>query len=145
DFGPTTEAGVKALQRAHGAGANGVVDPATWRLLDELELRVDAGDDGIAEELEGAIDQAVIRSGVNSVTWPNRGRAPGGYNIGMAKTFALAVERYLKGDSAATIMAMAETGDATKDALTHYKAEFAKLNMRNDTAGLNTLRHLFVL
>jgi len=145
DFGPTTEAGVKAFQRAHSVSADGVVGATTWRLLDELELRIDAGDDGIAEELEGAIDQAVIRSGVNGITWPNRGRAPGGYYLGMAKTFALAVERYNRGDGAATIMAMAETGDPTKDALTHYKAEFAKLGMRNDKAGLDTLRHLFAL
>ena len=145
DFGPMTEAGVKAFQRAHGAGADGIVGPVSWRLLDELELRLDAGDDGIPEDLEGAIDQMVIRSGVNSIQWPNRGRAPGGYYLGMAKTFALAVERYRKGDSAALIMAGAETGDASTDALTYLRAEFAAKGMQNTASGLDTLRHLFVL
>ena len=145
DFGSLTEAAVKAFQRAHGVSADGIIGPVTWRLLDELELRLDAGDDGIRDDLEGAIDQAVIRSGVNSISWPNRGRAPSGYYLGMAKTFALAVERYNKGDSAALIMAAAESGDASKDALAFLRSEFAAKGMKNNVAGLDTLRHLFVL
>jgi len=144
-FGPITNSGVRAFQRAHAAGVDGVVGPKTWGLLDELDRRHEAGDDGITDDLAGKIDQAVIRSGVHSIHWPNRGRAPSGYLNGMAKTYALAVKRYLKGDGAAQLMAMAETGDGGTDALTHMKAEFLNVGMKNDKAGQDTLRHLFVL
>ena len=42
-------------------------------------------------------------------------------------------------------MGEAETGNASKDALTWYHAEFAAEEMPNDVAGIDTLRHLFVM
>ncbi|HZI17146.1 MAG TPA: N-acetylmuramoyl-L-alanine amidase [Pyrinomonadaceae bacterium] len=36
NFGPKTEAAVRALQRKHGLVGDGIVGPRTWRLLDQL-------------------------------------------------------------------------------------------------------------
>jgi len=35
-FGPATEAGVKALQRASGLDDDGIVGPQTWDAIDSL-------------------------------------------------------------------------------------------------------------
>ncbi len=50
-----------------------------------------------------------------------------------------------RGDAAALEAAKAATADVTKDALAHFRPEFAALGMSNDQAGATTLRHLFVL
>jgi hypothetical protein len=63
----------------------------------------------------------------------------------MAKTFAHAMARLNAGDSAMQIMAQAATGNADKDALTYYAAEFSAKGMANNVAGVATLRHLFVM
>ena len=47
--------------------------------------------------------------------------------------------------AAATEMAKANTGNATKDALAWYAQIFQNAGMSNEAAGVNTLRHLFVL
>ena len=65
-------------------------------------------------------------------------------------TFELAVygRVYCKlkaGDAVAKEMAKANTDNEAKDALAHYAQEFQSSGMNNSTAGIDTLRHLFVL
>ena len=49
------------------------------------------------------------------------------------------------GDPAAIDMAKPDTGNPDRDALTWYAALFSDVGMDNHTAGVDTLRHLFVL
>jgi N-acetylmuramoyl-L-alanine amidase/Bacterial SH3 domain len=77
--------------------------------------------------------------------WRDRGLAPAGYVKGMALVFARAYCKLKGGDAPAQEMARASSGNAEKDALAHYAPEFAALGMRNDVAGVDTLRNLFVL
>lgn len=63
----------------------------------------------------------------------------------MAFAFARCYCKLKASDPAAVEMAKAATGDAAKDALAHYQAEFAALGMSNAAAGAVTLRHLFAL
>jgi hypothetical protein len=77
--------------------------------------------------------------------WQDRGTAPLGYLKGMTLVFARAYCKLRAGDSAAREMARASSGNTEKDALAHYAPEFARLGMKNDAAGSDTLRHLFVL
>ena len=145
DFGSVTDSGVKAFQGAVGLAKDGVVGDQTWAAIDELDQRMAEGDDGISDQLAEAIDRLVADcSPVQAITWPDRGKPPPGYYNGLAKTFALAVARYSGGDAAMGIMAEA-AGDPDEDALAYYKTEFKNEDMNNDTAGLDTLRHLFVL
>ena len=94
----------------------------------------------IAEIVQIAASSALAR-----VSWGGRGAAPAGYIKGMAVMFAVALRKLAQGDPAATEMAKATSGDSSRDALAHYASEFARLGMRNDVSGPDTLRHLFVL
>ncbi len=91
------------------------------------------------------IMQAAAQSKIATHRWKDRGKAPIGYLKGMALVYARVYKKLLDGDAAALEMAKANTGNALKDALAHYAPEFNRLGMNNDTAGVNTLRHLFVL
>jgi hypothetical protein len=71
--------------------------------------------------------------------------APIGYIKGMALVYAKVYCKFRAGDAAASEMAIANTGDAATDALAHLDAEFTAAGMRNDVAGADTLRHVFVL
>ncbi len=48
-------------------------------------------------------------------------------------------------DPAVLEMAKKEAASATKDALSHYRQQFADIGMSNASDGVDTLRHLFVL
>jgi hypothetical protein len=96
--------------------------------------------EGYAEILQIAADSDIAR-----YDWRNRGRAPRGYIKGMALVFARAYCKLKAGDSFAIEMAKAESGDASHDALTHYRNQFVALGMDNSGSGPDTLRHLFVL
>jgi hypothetical protein len=76
---------------------------------------------------------------------PGREVAPIGYIKGMALVFAKVYCKFKAGDAAASEMAKANTGNAATDALAHLAPEFNAAGIRNDVAGADTLRHLFVL
>lgn len=145
DFGPVTEAAVTAFQKAHGLQADGEVGTQTWRALDELNRKMREGDDGISPELADEIDDAVAKSKVQAISWRDRGQASLGYYQGMARTFALAAQRYELGEAGAKIMGAKAGPDGEKDALTWYAPEFAAKGMKNNMDSVDTLRHLFTM
>ncbi len=76
--------------------------------------------------------------------WPDRDITPPGYVPAMAMSFAYAARLLQEDDDAVTIMAKAQ-GSSDKDALAWYEQEFTKLGISNKKAGIDTLRHLFVM
>jgi uncharacterized protein (TIGR02594 family) len=145
DFGSITDGAVKGYQAACSIEADGVVGPTTWGKLDELDAKVAAGNDGLSPELVGAIADAARHSDIAGYSWDDRGRAPVGYIIGVALTFALALQHLNAEDDAAWEMAKADTGNSDKDALSWYMDEFDAEDMDNSQDGVDTLRHLFAL
>jgi len=103
------------------------------------------GSGPIGRALQDQIVQIAARSAIARFPWPDRGVAPVGYIKGMAVVYAQVYAKFNAGDPAATEMARANSGDTDRDALAWYADEFATAGMRNDTAGPDTLRHLFVL
>lgn len=91
------------------------------------------------------ITEIAARSKIASYYWIGRGPAPFGYVKGMALVYARVYCKLKAADSAVTLMAAAKSHDTTRDALTWYDEKFAALGMDNDRAGIDTLRHLFVL
>jgi hypothetical protein len=89
--------------------------------------------------------QIATNSAIAQYQWRDRGRAPAGYIKGMAVAFARVYCRLRSGDAAALEMAKANTGDNAHDALAWYSQQFIDAGMDNDSAGVDTLRHLFVL
>ena len=63
----------------------------------------------------------------------------------MAVTFGEVYSKWKAGDPAAQLMAAANRGNDSTDALAWYDSEFRRAGMSNDVAGAATLRHLFVL
>lgn len=95
-----------------------------------------------------ALDQILelaAGSPVASFRWRDRGVAPRGYVKGMSVVYARVYCKLKAGDAGAIEMAKADTGNRERDALTWYAELFDDLGMDNHTAGVETLRHLFVL
>src|SRR6516225_9710705 len=90
------------------------------------------------------ITRLAAASDVARFPWKDRGVAPTGYIKGMALVYARVYCKLSAGEPAAVEMAKARTPD-DRDALTWYKEIFAAAGMPNDIAGVDTLRHLFVL
>lgn len=92
------------------------------------------------------IRKAAKDSPARHLDWPHgQGVAAIGYTEGMAVTFGRVHCKLKAADPAVVAMAAANTGDATRDVLAHYADRFTALSMSNDAAGIDTLRHLFVL
>jgi hypothetical protein len=91
------------------------------------------------------LTRIAAQSEIARFRWKNRGVAPPGYIKGMALVYARACCKLKAADPAVVDMATAKSADGEHDALAWYDAIFAAAGMKNDTAGADTLRHLFVL
>lgn len=148
-FGSGTETAVKQFQLAQALTADGIVGPATWAALEEIYNLPPYVPPEMFPPLTAAQVDAITalaaRSSIASYNWKDRGRAPAGYTKGIALAYGLTFLKYLAGDSSAKEMGKANTGNDSKDAISWYNSNFTSLGMRNDVAGTDTLRHLFVL
>jgi uncharacterized protein (TIGR02594 family) len=141
DFGSITDTWVKAFQASCGLGTDGVVGDATWKQVDALDVRVKTGVPPLPQTLVDQIYTMAQESEIADYSWPDRGVMPPGYIAGMALSFAYAAR--MDGD-ARDVMEKAQ-GNPDKDALAWYEPQFTKLGMSNKTAGIATMRHLFVM
>ena len=85
----------------------------------------------VTPTLTGRIIATVGVSDVPNLIWSDRGRAPSGYAKGMAVAFARVYAKWKIGNSAALMMAAANSGDDTRDALSWYNSRFQPKAMDN--------------
>jgi Putative peptidoglycan binding domain len=140
-FGAATEAALKQFQRDNGLVADGVAGPRTWAALDTEQTDPDASAGGPIDE----IIRIAAASDIARFSWKDRGLAPVGYIKGMALVYGRVYCKLQQEDAAVTDMARAKTMDADRDALAWYSDVFDAAGMNNDSASVDTLRHLFVL
>lgn len=92
-----------------------------------------------------AILNIAAASAIARYNWPGRGVAPMGYIKGMALVYARVYCKLKEGDTVVAEMAEADSGNGAADALAHYVRQFQEAGMDNESSGVATLRHLFVL
>jgi uncharacterized protein (TIGR02594 family) len=145
DFGPITDSAVCGYQAACSITADGVVGEQTWEKLDELAAKVARGSDGLPPELVAAISDTARNSSIARYSWEDRGAAPIGFTVGMACSFALALDRLNSEDDAAHEMARPDSNDPDHDVFSWYKDEFDDEGMDNSENATpeERLRHLF--
>jgi hypothetical protein len=141
DFGSITETWVKAFQGACNLKADGVVGPVTWEQVDALDTRLRVGEPPLPKALADKIYSLAQQSEIADYSWPGRGVPPQGYVPGIALSFAHALTR---SGEAVAVMSRAQSSP-DKDALAWYEPEFKQNGMSNKIAGLDTMRHLYVL
>jgi uncharacterized protein (TIGR02594 family) len=147
DFGPATEENVLRYQSSRGLEVDGCVGQETWTALyDKKPPLPPPAPPPYALTLvqEMAICDIARQSKIASYAWEDRGVAPTGWVQGMALSFAQSYKKLLADHPAIIEMAKARI-DSEKDALNLYRGDFAKLKMYNETAGTDTLRHLYAL
>jgi len=99
----------------------------------------------ITEDRFNDVLNVVEKSPIMNYHWKQRGVAPAGYVKGVGLAFADALLGYRAKHFAEVEMAKANTGNDHKDALSWWNSNFARIGLNNDTAGEDTLRHVFVL
>lgn len=105
-----------------------------------IYINVVSATDGLDKIIQIAANSQIAR-----YHWLDRGVAPKGYIKGMAVVYAKVYCQLKAANPFAKEMAKANTGNSDKDALAHYAQKFRDLGMNNSVAGVDTLRHLFVL
>jgi len=146
-FGPGTEATLRQFQRDHGLTPDGIVGPRTWASLD-IPVVPPAAAAPVPAPPVSSIDQITQMAGASAIAhfnWKDRGKAPQGYIKGMALAYGRVYCNFKAGDATALDMAQKNTGDQARDALAWYDDVFDAAGMSNNTSGVDTLRHLFVL
>lgn len=147
-FGPATETALRQFQRDNHLVPDGIVGPRTWAAIDGAPSSPQPASPQaatLATDITRKITDIAAVSPVARLAWKDRGTAPIGYVKGMALAYGRVYCKLKAGDAAATDMAQARTASGELDALTWYDDVFTSLGMRNDVAGPDTLRHLFVL
>ncbi|MCA3016354.1 MAG: hypothetical protein INH41_28560 [Myxococcaceae bacterium] len=103
---------------------------------------VAGGGSGAAMAL-AAIDAAAVGSACFRYQWRNRGQMPRGFIKGVARTFARSLCSPGRADLA--VVSQAQTTDSSRDALAWFQLQYADAGMSNAQAGVETLRHVYVL
>jgi hypothetical protein len=147
DFGPITEDAVIEYQQSRGLDIDGVVGPQTWGALYEHKLPLPPPappPHALSMRQQEDIMDIANGSAIARYNWRDRGQAPRGYTQGMALAFAQSYLKLKANHPAAHEMAKARI-NSDKDALNIYNADFHRLGMSNETAGIDVLRHLYAL
>jgi hypothetical protein len=118
---------------------------ATARANRAVANTVAAGAIGVIDQITALAAQSAIAQYKWLDNSGNRGKAPMAYFKGMAAVYARVYCKLKAGDPAALDMARKKTDDVGHDALALYNPVFTQLGMSNDSDGVDTLRHLFVL
>ena len=103
------------------------------------DVTTSAGSDGVM-----ALRKIASQSQCAAHKWDRRGTAPRSYIEGVTLVFARAVCQPQRAD-VQVVSAPVDTSPHSDDALEIYKAAFQNNGMRNDTAGVDTLRHSYAL
>jgi hypothetical protein len=90
-----------------------------------------------------AIDTIAFNSACYRYQWLNRGQMPRGFAKGLARTFAKSLCAPTRAD--VVVVSQAQTTDTVHDALAWYQSQFTAAGMSNTQAGVDTLRHVYVL
>ena len=79
-------------------------------------------------------------------SWKNRGRAPAGYVKGIALSFARGLCRLKTSHKGpALVMSSADSQNASKDVLAHYRSKLLALDLIANTSGGDTLRIVYAI
>ena len=149
DFGPITQEAVMRFQRQQHLESDGIVGPDTWAALEQIYVIPPYPPPLLppltSNQLDGIARIVNDNQDVIYYDWKDRGLSPTGYVMGMAVGWAIVVQKYLLRYSAQHEMAKANTWESDYDAIAWYADVFANRQMDNSIAGLDTLRHLWVL
>jgi hypothetical protein len=148
DFGQETCDAVHLYQLSADLQSDGVVGDETWAKL-ERDFNLPPYPPPLLPPIRPEMAQLICEmaesSPVATFQWEDRGVAPIGYVKGMTLAWASALRNWVAEDSSAREMGKACVGNEDEDALAWYADVFRDLGMDNSRAGVDALRHLFVL
>src|SRR5262245_28939587 len=148
DFGSLTDAAVRDYQRSRGLGVDGQCGEQTWTALYENKppLPPPAPPPGaLTLQQQAAVTRIAKESVIAQYSWRDRGRAPSGYTVGMALSFAQDYLRLVVEHPAVVSFTRARE-NSDKDALNLYAADFRRIGAAsNENPGLNVLVNLYAL
>ena len=145
DFGVVTYDHVVNYQRSRGLEADGICGPQTWGALYDHKLPVPPPPlppGALTAQEQHDIMRIANDSRIADYSWDDRGVAPTGFTQGMALSFAQSYKKLKANHPAVLEMAKARTS-SEKDVLNLWREEFEDMDMPNERAGADTLRHLY--
>jgi hypothetical protein len=144
DFGAQTENATISYQASRGLAADGICGEQTWAALYDGKSPLPPPPYALTQHDIDAICKIANASWIARYSWLDRGVAPVGYMQGMALAFAQTY-RKLNQDHPAAVEMAKRRQSSDKDALNVYRDYFDDLGMSNESAGADTLRHLYAL